>query len=87
MIHLNVGPLKYSVNKYKWSTWRKQSILNVFIFTQMDCWKKKWWIADLEAVCDVKAALVVSHGVGDPLAEHADLEEKRIHKNHISASY
>ncbi len=59
----------------------------MFLFSCRWIAEKKRWIADLEAVCDVKSALVVSHGVGDPLAEHADLEEKRIHKNHISASY
>lgn len=41
----------------------------------------------MEAVCDFGSALVVTHGVGDPLAERTDLEEKIIHRSHEIPSY
>jgi len=37
---------------------------------------------DLESVCDFGSALVAAHGVGDPLAERTDLEEKIFHISH-----
>lgn len=59
----------------------------MFFFTHVFiCKRKNLWIEYKEAVCDFVWPLVVIHGVCDPLAERADLEAKRIHRNQISAS-